>query len=111
MENWLASGDKIDGVASNNDEMALGAIMAIEAVGKTGQILVGGVDGSADALNAMDKGTLACTVYQDPQGQGEGAVEAAYLMAKGLANPRAKDDIIWIPYQPINKANYKSFMK
>jgi len=33
MENWLASGDKIDGVASNNDEMALGALMAIKAAG------------------------------------------------------------------------------
>ena len=26
MENWLASGDQIDAVASNNDEMAIGAI-------------------------------------------------------------------------------------
>lgn len=111
MENWLASGDQIDGVASNNDEMALGAIMAIKAVGKQDQIFVGGVDGSADALASMDKKELACTVYQDPFGQGQGAVEAAYLMVKNLPNSRVENDIIWIPYQPITMENYKSFMK
>jgi inositol transport system substrate-binding protein len=111
MENWLASGDKIDAVASNNDEMALGALMAIKSSGKLGKILVGGTDGSADALESMDKGELNVSVYQDPKGQGEGAVEAAYLMAKHQPDPKAKNDIIWIPYQLITKANYKSFMQ
>jgi inositol transport system substrate-binding protein len=111
MENWLASGDQIDAVASNNDEMALGALMAIKATGKLGKIYVGGTDGSPDALDSMDKGELNMTVYQDPVGQGEGAVEGAYLAAKKQPNPRAKDDIIWIPYQKITKANYKQFMK
>jgi inositol transport system substrate-binding protein len=111
MENWLASGDKIDAVASNNDEMALGAIMAIKAAGKLGKIYVGGTDGSPDALDAMDKGELNMTVYQDPVGQGVGAVEGAYLAAKHQPNPRSKDDIIWIPYQKITKDNYKQFMK
>ena len=111
MENWLASGDKIDGVASNNDEMALGALMAIKAAGKQKQIVVGGTDGSADALASMDKGELHNTVFQDPVGQGEGALEAAYLLVKKQPNPKVKDDIIWIPYQKITKENYKSFMK
>src|SRR6267142_2511456 len=111
MENWLASGDKIDGVASNNDEMALGALMAIKAADKLGKIYVGGTDGSPDALDSMDKGELNMTVFQDPVGQGEGAVEGAYLTAKHQPNPRAKNDVIWIPYQKITKENYKSFMK
>jgi inositol transport system substrate-binding protein len=111
MENWLASGDKIDGVASNNDEMALGALMAIKAAGKLGKIVVGGTDGSADALASMQKGELHNTVFQDPVGQGEGALEAAYLLAKGKPNPKVKNDIIWIPYQKITKENYKTFMK
>lgn len=111
MENWLASGDKIDGVASNNDEMALGALMAIKAAGKQKQIVVGGTDGSADALASMDKGELHNTVFQDPVGQGEGALEAAYLLVKKQPNPKVKDDVIWIPYQKITKENYKTFMK
>jgi inositol transport system substrate-binding protein len=111
MENWLASGITINGVAANNDEMALGALMAIKAAGKLGQIPVGGTDGSADALASMARGELNNTVYQDPVGQGEGALEAAYLMAKHMPNPKIKDGVIWIPYVPITKANYRSFMK
>jgi len=111
MENWLASGDQIDGVASNNDEMALGALMAIKAAGKLGKIPVGGTDGSHDALASMDKGELNNTVFQDPVGQGFEAVNAAYLMVKKQPNSKIKDDIIWIPYQKITKANYKNFMK
>ena len=44
MSNWLTAGTKIDAVASNNDEMAIGAIMAIQQAGiAPGKILVGGV--------------------------------------------------------------------
>ena len=111
MENWLASGQEIDGVASNNDEMALGALQAIKAAGKLGKIPVGGTDGSHDALESMSKGELNNTVFQDPVGQGDEAVNAAYLMVKKEPNPKVVDNNIWIPYQPVNKENYKSFMK
>jgi inositol transport system substrate-binding protein len=111
MENWLASGQEIDGVASNNDEMALGALQAIKAAGKLGKICVGGTDASHDALEAMDKGELNDTVFQDPVGQGQEAVNAAYLMVKKEPDPKVVDDKIWIPYQPVTKENYKSFMK
>jgi inositol transport system substrate-binding protein len=111
MENWLASGQEIDGVASNNDEMALGALQAIKAAGKLGKIPVGGTDGSHDALDSMAKGELNNTVFQDPVGQGQEAVNAAYLLVKKEPNPKVADGIIWIPYQPVTKENYKSFMK
>src|SRR2546422_3909097 len=87
------------------------SLMAIKAAGKLGKIYVGGTDGSPDALDSMDKGELNMSVYQDPVGQGEGAIEGAYLAAKHQPNPRAKNDVIWIPYQKITKENYKSFMK
>jgi inositol transport system substrate-binding protein len=111
MENWLASGQEIDGVASNNDEMALGALQAIKAAGKLGKIPVGGTDASHDALESMDKGELNNTVFQDPVGQGEEGVNAAYLMVKKEPNPKVVDSMIWIPYQKVTKENYKSFMK
>jgi inositol transport system substrate-binding protein len=111
MENWLASGQEIDGVASNNDEMALGALQAIKAAGKLGKICVGGVDATHDALESMDKGELNNTVFQDGFGQGEEAVEAAYLLAKKQPNPKVVDGNIMIPYQPVTKENLKSFMK
>ena len=85
MENWLASGDQIDAVAANNDEMAIGALQAIEAAGQLGNILVGGVDASPDALQEMDKGRLNVTVFQNAKGQGEGGIKAAIALAKGEA--------------------------
>jgi len=111
MEDWLASGQQIDGVAANNDEMALGALQAIKAAGKIGKIPVGGTDGTHDALESMAKGELNNTVFQDPVAQGEEAVKAAYLLVKKEPNPKMVDDNVWIPYQKITKENYKSFMK
>jgi inositol transport system substrate-binding protein len=111
MEDWLASGQEIDGVAANNDEMALGALQAIKAARKIDKIPEGGTDGTHDALESMNKGELNNTVFQDPVAQGEEAVNAAYLLVKKESNPKIVDDNVWIPYQKITKENYKSFMK
>jgi inositol transport system substrate-binding protein len=106
MENWLASGDQIDAVASNNDEMAIGALQAIEAAGQLGNILVGGVDASPDALQEMDKGRLDVTVFQNAKGQGEGGIKAAIALAKG----ETIDQITWIPFELVTPENYKDYM-
>src|ERR1700692_4492378 len=111
MENWLASGQEIDGVASHNDETALAALQAIKAAAQLGKIPVGGTGGSHDALESMENGELNNTVFQDPVGQGNEAVNAAYLLVKKQPNPKVVDDNIWIPYQPVTKENYKTFMK
>jgi len=106
MENWLASGDQIDAVASNNDEMAIGAIQAIDAAGKLGEILVGGVDASPDALQEMDKNRLNVTVFQNAKGQGEGGIKAAIALAKG----EQIEQITWVPFELVTPENYKTFM-
>jgi ABC-type sugar transport system substrate-binding protein len=82
-----------------------------KAAGKLGKIPVGGTDGRHDALESMAKGELNNTVFQDPVGQSDEAVNAAYLMVKKGPNPKVVDSVIWIPYQPVTKENYKSFMK
>ncbi|SNR97650.1 monosaccharide ABC transporter substrate-binding protein, CUT2 family [Anaerovirgula multivorans] len=105
MENWLSSGDQIDAVASNNDDMALGAIMAIEAAGLLGEILVGGVDATPDAIAQVEAGKLDVTVFQDANGQGGGAMEAAVNLAKG----NAVDQYVWIPFQLVTPENYQDF--
>jgi inositol transport system substrate-binding protein len=107
MENWLSTGDQIDAVASNNDEMAIGALAAIEAAGKLGQIIVGGVDASPDALAEMDKGRLNVTVFQNAVGQGEGGIQAAIALARG----EQVEQITWIPYELVTPENYKDYMK
>ena len=107
MENWLASGDQIDAVASNNDEMAIGAIQAIEAAGKLGEIIVGGVDASPDALQEMDKGRLNVTVFQNAKGQGDGGIKVAIALARG----ETVEQYTWIPFELVTPENYKSYMQ
>jgi inositol transport system substrate-binding protein len=107
MENWLASGDQIDAVASNNDEMAIGAIQAIDAAGKLGEILVGGVDASPDALQEMDKGRLNVTVFQNAKGQGEGGIKVAIALARG----ETVEQITWVPFELVTPENYKNYMQ
>ena len=71
MESWLESDKDIDVVACENDEMAIGALMAIEEAGKLGKITVGGIDATPDALDYLKSGKLAVTVFQNGTGQGQ----------------------------------------
>lgn len=105
MEDWLQSGDQIDIVCANNDEMALGAINALKAAGKLDSVLVGGVDATGDALAAMDAGELEVTVFQDAKGQGGGGVDAALKLIAGESVPGYVD----IPYQLVTPANIADF--
>ncbi|MCM3315459.1 ribose ABC transporter substrate-binding protein RbsB [Rummeliibacillus stabekisii] len=81
MENILQSNPDIKGVFAHNDEMALGALEAIEAAGK--KIKVVGFDATDDAVKAVKSGKLAATIAQQPTEIGEIAVETAVKSLKG----------------------------
>ena len=83
MQTWLESGKDIDVVASSNDEMAIGAVKAIEAEGKLGKIIVGGIDATPEALEYLKSGKLASTVFHDAVKIGESSIETAVKIAKG----------------------------
>jgi len=108
MNNWIVSGRKIDAVAANADEMAIGAAMAISQAGmQPGKdILVAGSDGGAAGLDAVKKGQLLVTVYQDNKGQAVGSIDLAVKMVK--KEPYTAE--LTIPYQQITKDNYQAFL-
>jgi ABC-type sugar transport system substrate-binding protein len=107
MNNWLTAGIPIDIVAANNDEMAIGAIMAIRQARITpGKILVGGVDATPDALAELAKGTLAVSVFQDARGQARSALDAAVKLSRG----EKVDSFVWIPFELVTRDNYKQFV-
>lgn len=83
MENILQANPDITGVFAHNDEMALGALEAVEAAGK--DIKVIGFDATDDAVNSVQEGKLAGTVAQKPELIGKKAVEAAVQSLKGEA--------------------------
>ena len=70
MQNIAQSlGNRITAVYAHNDEMALGAIQALKAVGrKPGQdVIVVSVDGQRAALEAIIAGELGATVESNPR--------------------------------------------
>jgi len=106
MENWMQTGKQINAVVAQNDEMALGAFKAIEAANKQAQIPVIGIDAIPDALKSVQQSKMVATVFQDARGQGAGAVEAAYNLAKGKTFAKTT----FIPFQLVTKTNLAKFM-
>lgn len=64
MQSLMQANSDIKGVISGNDEMALGAIAALKEAGKLEGLVIGGFDGSPDAVTAVQSGELAYTVLQ-----------------------------------------------
>ncbi len=87
MENILQAQKKIDAVFAQNDEMALGAVQAIEAAKRGREMFVVGFDAIADALKAIQEGRMAATIAQQPKEMGRLAVEAAATVLKGGTVP------------------------
>jgi erythritol transport system substrate-binding protein len=94
METILQKNPDINGVIAGNDTMALGAVAAIDAAGKTGDIIVAGFDGSPDAVDAIKKGSLLATGLQPAVLISEMAVEQADEFVKnGEASQPEKQSI------------------
>lgn len=64
MQSIMQANDTIDAVIAGNDEMALGAIAALKEAGRLDGVVVGGFDGSPDAVEAVRNGEMAYTVLQ-----------------------------------------------
>jgi inositol transport system substrate-binding protein len=107
MENWLQSGKEINAVLAQNDEMALGAMKALEDAKLLDKTLVFGIDAIPDALKAIQDGKMAGTVFQDAKGQGAGSIEAAVKVAKG----EKIDSTISIPYVLVTKDDVSKYLK
>ncbi len=84
MENILQGNKDVKGVFAHNDEMALGALKAIEAAGLKNVIVVG-FDATPDAVNAVKAGQMSATVQQKPELIGKMGVETAMKLSKGEA--------------------------
>ena len=107
METILQSNPDIQGVIAGNDTMALGAVAAIDAAGKTGDIVVAGFDGSPDAVEAIKKGTLLATGLQPAVQIAEMAVEQAdELITTGKTSQPEKQSIDCVL---INKDNADAY--
>ena len=117
MGNILADASKeFDCIICNNDSMALGAIEACTQAGRTIDFPIVGIDATADGRQAIKDGTLAMSVFQDPNGQGGGAVAAALNLINGdalNANTNFEVDetgfILWVPFEEVTPDNVADY--
>jgi ribose transport system substrate-binding protein len=86
-QNMLQAQPGIDAVFACNDLMALGAIEAIRAAGRTDHIRVVGFDALDDARKAIDGGRMEASVAQSPEDMGRMAVESAARVLRGETVP------------------------
>ena len=86
-QNMLQAHPEIDTLFACNDMMALGALEAIQAAGRTGKIRVIGFDAVDDARKAMVAGTMVASVAQFPADMGRLAVESAVQLIRGQKPP------------------------
>jgi ribose transport system substrate-binding protein len=87
MEDLLQTHPKIDAAYCINDEVALGAVGAIEAAKRKG-ILVTGIDANKDGLQAVREGRMALTIAQKPRLMGRLGIEYALKVIKGEKIPK-----------------------
>lgn len=105
-ENWISTyGADLKAIAANNDEMALGAVQAAKKNNRS-DILITGVDAIPDALDAVEAGDLAATVFQDAVGQGSGAMK---LLSESLDGNAPKEQVTYVPFKLITSENVSEF--
>ncbi len=107
MQEWLRAGVRFDAVIANNDDMALGAIKAINASGRSlDGIVVAGVDATSGALAAMQSGDMQVTVLQSAAGQGAMAIDVALKLAKDEKLSREN----YVPFELVTPENLQSYL-
>lgn len=82
-EDILQANPELDAIYAHNDEMALGAVRAVAAAGRSDEIRIYGIDATDDALVAVENGEMAATVQQQPALQIETALENAIAYLEG----------------------------
>lgn len=103
MENIITSGMKFDIIFAENDEMAVGALSALEDSGL--KYVIGGIDAIPDAVQAVADGDMDCTFFQDYITQAKTALDVAIKAASGEQVDASYD----IDFVLITKENVADF--
>jgi ribose transport system substrate-binding protein len=95
---------EIDLVYAHNDDMALGAVTALEAAGRLDEVKVVGIDGENAAYDAIKAGKMAATFtyhFVAPEG-----VQYGYKVAKG----EPIEPEIVLPTHQVDASNVDQFL-
>ena len=92
-----------DVIIAANDDMALGAMEAVNAMGLQDKIVILGFDALPEALAAVRDGGLAGTIEQHPGGQSRTAVQIAVTFLRTGEKPSS--DVVLLEPVMITKDN------
>ena len=112
---FLKTGQPVDCVVANNDDMALGGLAAFEQAGRsTESVLFLGVDASVGGCQAIAEGRMDFTVYQPTAAQITSAVEAAIRLASGrtisdMEGASEDGKYILIPFEKVDRRNVAQY--
>ena len=103
-------GDQIEVVFCNNDDMAIGALQAIQAAGRTvnKDIYLVGVDALDAAKNEVANGNMTGTVLNDAKGQATQAVASMEELLGGKTF-EAGSQSVYVDYVKVTPDNVKDF--
>lgn len=90
MQDLLQANADVKVVYAHNDDMALGALQVLKENGR-GDVLIAGVDGLSEALEAMGDGKYVATALNDPQYLGDVTIQVAREVAGGKTVPAFVD--------------------
>lgn len=82
-QDLLVAHPEVRAIYAGNDELALGAVQAVAAAGRTGSILITGMNGVPPAVAAVKRGDLGLTVDLNPVKWGRLGVDTLADWLKG----------------------------
>lgn len=114
MKQWIQKfGTRIEVVFCNNDDMALGAIDALQdsEIARKDWPVVLGVDGTKPGLQAVGSGAMLGSVYNDAKKQAQAVVALSLHPNEVPAGfELQRGHYIYVPYAYITKENYKDYL-
>ncbi len=106
--------DQIEIIVANDDDMALGALDALESNHIIDMPMIVGVNGITEALEAIKSKHMEGTVYNDAKGQAEVIIAIAYALSMDEALPDnislTDNKYVYLPYKIITYNNAQQYI-
>ena len=109
MENFLVTMPEVTIVFGHDDQMAAGAVEAIEAAGNLDEIIVTGIGGNKEGLQMVADNKIFVSFIQEPHVEAALAVDALLKIIRGEEVEFTKGNYIELPRTLITKDNYTDY--
>ncbi len=109
MQDWIQkypNATDFQAVVAANDQMALGAMEALKTSGRLEGVMISGIDGVKDALNAIKAGEMSQSIFQNAAGQAAGGFQVIQMLMRG-EDPGEQFEV---PFESIDSTNVDKYL-